>query len=93
MNNIRILCHSVWDCKYHIVWIPKYRRKTMYGQIRIHLGKVIRELARQRECQALEGHICSDHVIAIPPKYAVRTVIEEERQLSGSYFGGATEPE
>ncbi len=77
MNNIQSLCHSVWDCKYHIVWIPKCRRKTLYGQIRIHLGEVIRELARQRECQVIEGHICPDHVhvyIAIPPKYAVAQV-------------------
>lgn len=78
MNNIQSLCHSVWDCKYHIVWIPKYRRKVLYGRIRQHLGEVIRELARQRESSVLEGHLCSDHVhvyIAIPPKYAVAQVV------------------
>jgi len=78
MNNSQSLSHSKWDCKYHIVWIPKYRRKTLYGHIRQHLGKVIRELARQRESQVLEGHVCSDHVhvyIAIPPKYAVAQVV------------------
>ena len=77
MNNIQSLSHSVWDCKYHIVWIPKCRRKVLYGRIRKHLGEVIRELARQRECQVLEGHLCSDHVhvyISIPPKYAVAQV-------------------
>ncbi len=78
MNNSQSLSHSRWDCKYHIVWIPKYRRKTLYGHIRQHLGEVIRELARQRESQVLEGHICFDHVhvyIAIPPKYAVAQVV------------------
>ena len=78
MNNIQSLCHSVWDCKYHIVWIPKCRRKVIYGRIREHLGEVIRELARQRESVILEGHLCSDHVhvyIAIPPKYAVAQVV------------------
>jgi putative transposase len=78
MNTSQSLSHSKWDCKYHIVWIPKYRRKTLYGHIRHELGKVIRELARQRESQVLEGHVCSDHVhvyIAIPPKYAVAQVV------------------
>jgi len=78
MNSNQSLSHSKWDCKYHIVWIPKYRRKTLYGHIRQHLGNVIRELARQRESQVLEGHVCSDHLhvyIAIPPKYAVAQVV------------------
>ena len=78
MNNSQSLSHSKWDCKYHIVWIPKYRRKVLYGRLRQHLGEVIRELARQRESQVLEGHVCSDHVhvyIAIPPKYAVAQVV------------------
>ena len=78
MNNSQSLSHSKWDCKFHIVWIPKYRRKVLYGRIRQHLGEVIRELARQRESQVLEGHVCSDHVhvyIAIPPKYAVAQVV------------------
>ncbi len=63
MNNIQSLCHSVWDCKYHIVWIPKCRKKVLYGRIRQQLGEAIRELARQRESLILEGHLCSDHVI------------------------------
>jgi len=78
MNTSQSLSHSKWDCKYHIVWIPKYRRKTLYVHIRHELGKVVRELARQRESQVLEGHVCSDHVhvyIAIPPKYAVAQVV------------------
>ena len=61
MNSLS-LSHSKWDCKFHITWIPKYRRKTLYGHIRRHLGKVIRELAMHRESQVSEGHLCSDHV-------------------------------
>lgn len=78
MGNVQGLCHSVWDCKYHIVWIPKCRRKVLYGRIRQDLGEVIRELARQRESVALEGHLCSDHIhvyIAIPLKFAVAQVV------------------
>ena len=78
MNNVQSLCPSVWDCKYHIVWIPKCRRKVLYGRIRQQLGEAIRELARQRESLILEGHLCSDHVhvyIAIPPKFAVAQVV------------------
>ena len=78
MNNVQSLCHSVWDCKYHVVWIPKCRRKVLFGRIRKHLGDVIRELARQKESQVLEGHVCLDHIhvyLAIPPKYAVDQVV------------------
>lgn len=78
MNNVQSLCHSVWDCKYHVVWIPKCRRKVLFGRIRRHLGDVIRELARQKESQVLEGHLCLDHVhvyLAIPPKYAIAQVV------------------
>ena len=72
------LSHSKWDCKYHVVFIPKYRRKVLYGEIRRHLGPIFHELARQKECQILEGHLMPDHVhicIAIPPKHSVAAVI------------------
>ena len=78
MTNVESLCHSVWECKYHIVWIPKYRRKVLYGRIRKELGETFRELARQRESMVLEGHLCPDHVhiyVSIPPKYAVSQVV------------------
>ena len=78
MKDIQSLCHSRWDCKYHMVWIPKGRKKTLYQQLRQHLGEVFHELARQKECQVLEGHLRADHVhmlISIPPKYAVAQVI------------------
>ena len=78
MDNSSSLNHTHWECKYHVVWIPKYRRKTMYGQLRQYLVEVFRNLARARECEVLEGHLCSDHVhmlISIPPKYSVAQVI------------------
>ena len=72
------LRHTVWDCKYHVVWIPKYRRKVLYGKLRHYLGEVFHELARQRESRIIEGHLCIDHIhicIAIPPKYSVSDVV------------------
>jgi putative transposase len=78
MDDLESLNHSVWDCKFHVVFIPKCRRKALYGQLREHLGKVLHELARQKECRIHEGHLRSDHVhllISIPPKYAVAQVI------------------
>ena len=78
MNNAGSLQHSRWECKYHVVWIPKYRRRALYGQLRQHLGEVFRDLARQKESRIEEGHLCGDHVhmlISIPPKYAVAQVV------------------
>ncbi len=72
------LSHSKWNCKYHVVFVPKRRRKTVFGQIRRNLGPIFHELARQKECQILEGHLMTDHVhmcIAIPPKDSVASVI------------------
>ena len=72
------LSHSKWDCKYHLVFVPKWRRKVLYGNIRTALGPIFHELARQKECAIHEGHIMPDHVhmlISIPPKYAVASVI------------------
>ena len=60
MQDYDSLNHTRWECKYHIVWIPKYRRKELYGKIRIYLGEEIRELARQKECEIEEGHIMPD---------------------------------
>ena len=71
MNNYQSLSHTKWECKYHVVFIPQYRRKALYGQLRIHLGEVFRELARQKESTIEEGHLRPDHVhmlMAIPPK-------------------------
>jgi putative transposase len=78
MNSDSSLNHSRWECKYHVIWIPKYRKKTLYGQLRKYLGEVFKDLARQRESEVLEGHMMPDHVhmlISIPPKYAVAQVV------------------
>ena len=77
-SSFESLSHSRWDCKYHIVFIPKYRKKVLYGQVRKYLGPVMRELARQRGSEIVEGHMCNDHVhmlIKIPPKYSVSEVV------------------
>jgi putative transposase len=78
MDDYESLSHSVWDCKYHVVFIPKCRKKTLYGELRQRLGDVFRTLAKQKECQVVEGHLMPDHVhmlISIPPKYSVAQVI------------------
>jgi putative transposase len=78
MDTLASLNHSVWDCKYHVVFIPKCRRRTLYGELRRHLGEVFRQLALQKESRIDEGHLLIDHVhmlIAIPPKYAVAQVV------------------
>jgi putative transposase len=78
MENEQILTHRKWDCKYHIVWIPKYRKKKLYGQIRTFIGTLFKELAAQRGCTIIEGPLQSDHVhilISIPPKFAVAQAV------------------
>lgn len=72
------LSHSKWDCKYYAVFIPKRRRKAVFGKMRSQLGEIFHALGRQKECQILEGHLMPDHVhmcIAIPPKHPVASVI------------------
>ena len=78
MNEYESLNHTKWECKYHVVFIPKYRRKGLYGSLRKHLGSMFRELARHKECEIGEGHLMVDHVhmlLSIPPKYAVSNVV------------------
>jgi putative transposase len=78
MDEYESLNHTRWDCKYHVVFIPKYRRKVLYGQLRQYLGEVFRALAAQRQSRIEEGHLQPDHVpmmISIPPKYAVSQVV------------------
>ena len=78
MNNYKKLTHTTWECKYHLVWIPKYRKKVLYGNLRKYLGEVFKELALHKESEILEGHLMGDHVhmlISIPPKYAVSQVV------------------
>ena len=76
-GTMKSLAHSRWDGKYHVVVIPKYRRKAMYGEGRKMLGEIVHERARQKECRIVEGHLLPDHVhmcLEIPPKHAVASV-------------------
>ena len=78
MDEFESLSHTKWECKYHVVFIPKFRRKALYGQLRDHLGELLRKLATQKESRIEEGYLMPDHVhmmISIPPKYAVSQVI------------------
>lgn len=78
MNDESSLSHTRWECKYHIVFIPKYRRKAIYKELRTHLGEVFRSLARRKECEVVEGHLLADHVhmlLSVPPKYAVSQIV------------------
>jgi len=78
MNDYTKLTHTTWECKYHLVWIPKYRKKIIYGQLRKYLGEILKKLALQRESEIIEGHLMGDHVhilISIPPKYSVSQVV------------------
>jgi len=78
MDEHESLSHTQYECKYHVVFIPKCRRKTLYVGLRPHLGEVFRTLAQRKECRVEEGHLLADHVhmlISIPPKYAVSEVM------------------
>ena len=78
MKDYQRLNHTRWDCKYHVVFIPKRRKKAIYGAIRKHLGEIFHELARHKESEIVEGHLCGDHVhmcVSVPPKYALSNVI------------------
>jgi len=78
VDDLESLSHTQWECKYHVVFIPKCRRKILYEQLRRHLGELFKRLAEQKQSKVLEGHLMVDHVhmlIAIPPKYSVAHVM------------------
>ena len=78
MRSIQSLSHTKWECKYHLTWIPKFRKKELYGELRKHVGEAIREMAKRSGSEILEGHLMSDHVhmlISIPPKYSVSQIV------------------
>ena len=78
MYDEQSLSHTKWDCKYHIIWIPKYRTKAIFEDLRKYLGEIFRELALQKECKVVERHLMPDHVhilLSIPPKYSVSQVV------------------
>ena len=70
--------HVKWDCKYHVIITPKYRKKILYGQVRKRVGEILRTLSQQKQVNILEGFACEDHVhmvLAIPPKYSIAMII------------------
>ena len=78
MKKYGTLAHTTWECKYHVVFIPKCRKKVLYGTLRKYLGEVFKDLARRKESEIEEGHLCSDHVhmlISVPPKHSVSEVV------------------
>lgn len=73
------LSHTKWNCKYHIIWIPKFRRKIIYGKYRREIGQIIRQLCEYKGIQIIEAHACIDHIhmlVKIPPKYSVSNIIQ-----------------
>lgn len=89
MQDENSLSHTKWECKYHIVWIPKYRWKKLYGEIRGYIGKEIRRLARCYGCEVLEGYIMPDHIhmlISIPPKVSVSRTMGYIKGKSAIYI-------
>ncbi len=95
MNTVKSLNHTKWECKYHIVWIPKYRRKSNYKELRPYLVEIFKELASRKECTIEEGHLISDHVhllISIPPKHSVAQIVgfikgKSAISIARTYFG------
>ena len=78
MKEYQSLSHTRWDCKYHVVSIPKRRKKRIFGAVRKHLGEMLHELAGHKGSKIVEGHLMPDHIhmcISIPPKYAVSNVV------------------
>jgi len=72
------LSHTVWECKYHLVWIPKYRRKVVYGRLRVEIGKILRRLCEYKGIEIIEANACRDHIhmcVSIPPKFAVASIV------------------
>ena len=78
MREWQSLAHVKWECKYHVVIVPKYRRKTMFGQVRKRIGKLFQQWCRQKEIGLIEGHMMPDHIhmlLSIPPKFSVAMVV------------------
>ena len=78
MHEWNSLSHVKWECKYHVVFVPKYRKKKLYGKLREDMGAILRSLCLQRGVDLLEGHLMVDHVhmcLSIPPKFSVSDVI------------------
>ena len=95
MREWQSLAHVKWECKYHVVIVPKYRKKVLFGRVRRNVGKIIRQLCRQKDVELIEGHSMPDHihlVLSVPPKYSIamvmgylkgKSAIHIHRQLQG----------
>ena len=93
MERYESLHHTKWECKYHVVWIPKCRKKVLYGQLQRDLGPILRKLALQKESEVVEGKLKVDHVhmvVSIPPKYSVSQVIGYVKGKSAIWVARAT---
>ncbi len=93
MERYESLHHTKWECKYHLVWIPKCRKKVLYGQLRRDLGAILRKLALQKESEVVEGRLKVDHVhrvVSIPPKYSVSQVVGYVKGKSAIWVARAT---
>ena len=78
MNDTNSLSHSKWNCKYHIVFAPKYRRQEIYGKIKVDIGKIIRKLCEQKKVEIIEAEACKDHIhmlVSIPPNISVAAFV------------------
>ena len=78
MKDWQSQAHVKWECLYHVVIVPKYRKKKLYGQTRSSMAKILRDLCRQKGVEVLEGHLCQDHVhmlLSVPPKYSIAMII------------------
>jgi len=104
MKDWRSQAHVKWDCKYHVVFVPKYRRRKFYGSLRSEIGKVLRQLCQEKGIELVEGKAMPDHVhmlLSVPPKYSIamtvgylkgKSAVRIHRELgktSGSLFGRA----
>lgn len=77
-NDINSLAHTSWECKYHVVFAPKYRRQAIYGEIKMEIGAMLRELCRRKEVEIIEAEACKDHIhmlISVPPKLSIASLI------------------
>lgn len=104
MRDWRSQTHVKWECKYHVVIVPKYRLKKVFGQVRKEIGGIIRELCRQKEIELVEGHAMPDHIhmlLSVPPKYSIAMTVgflkgksairihRDLRRSRGTIFGRA----
>jgi len=99
MKDWQNLAHTKWECKYHVVIVPKYRKKVLFGKIKRRVGEILRELCRQKGIELLEGHAMNDHIhmcISVPPKYRIamtigylkgKSAIRIHREMSGANKG------